>query len=64
MPERHTPMKQLHRAHALAGHIELVRARSLRDADRRKLAIGHYFDPLAATCLGDLIYRTMTGKEP
>ena len=56
-------------AHRLAEEIEWTHAKvSASDNKARgrghQLPAQHYYDPLAATVLGDLIYKRMTRKKP
>lgn len=55
--------ERLIKAHRLAQHICVVHAKQLRDESHKRFREPwhHYYDPLAATVLGDLIYTTMTG---
>lgn len=54
------------KAHALAQFIMWSQARVLKEASNANFRqeVSYYYDQLAATCLGDLIYKTMTGRKP
>lgn len=51
------------KAHRLAERTMIVSARAQADASgRRGVDWTHFYDPLAATCLGNLIYETMVKR--
>jgi hypothetical protein len=50
-------------AHRIAHYIEVARCRDVARVSRMRKPWESFYDPLAATCLGDLIYTRMTGSK-
>lgn len=52
-------------AHRLAQHIEWLHAKDRAKLARTRSNVDREYDPLAATCLGDLIYEVgKAGRFP
>lgn len=55
--------RKLIEAHHLAHWIEWKHAEALSRATKGRQSADYLYDPLAATCLGDLIYNRLCGAE-